>query len=619
MVLYKYWDINMNRRLALVFLATALVSSVALAAPAITVKHYTIDSSTSDIFNPLAIPRFQIAPLSAPGHVALYTMGFPDGEAFRVTFNLDSSVRWVSTHMGALSDLDHSHISVHNDTIYQGRSNDSRMYAFAMRGDSLTQLFTHSWGLSESELYIASVLRLPGSDTAIAITRGHDDNNAVLYWISTNKGQTWGPSSFLVNREGTGRCRIGGLYYNNTVAAFIDSADNSIGWYTWDRANRRWINDGRVFNRSMYRGFAGNVLQDTIRFLIGTIDKNTGDSVIWAYRSKNASQWTEGPAFQTSTIDQSLPPYTALTYIEASRRLVLFYSKNDQNNDDAWTIYMRYFDTNTWNWSAPTRVSRGNYVWKVTTAQIVPASHGDVCYAMYPMDSGSYHYADLVKITFQEGGDVTPPGRINDLGAAPGPGLGQMRLSWTAPGDDGSSGTVSRWEVKYATVPISETNWLSAITYPNPPSPVPAGQTASCVISGLTPGETYFSAIKSYDEASNVSPLSNVAYIDIALDVSDDEEILPRSHQLLGNHPNPFNSATRIDYFLASNSDVTLSIYDILGHEINELVDGRQQMGSHTVIWDGRDARGLEVATGVYLCRLRADNWLDSKKLLLLR
>jgi hypothetical protein len=235
------------------------------------------------------------------------------------------------------------------------------------------------------------------------------------------------------------------------------------------------------------------------------------------------------------------------------------------------------------------------------------------------MDSGSYHYADIVKITFQEGADVTPPGRINDLGAEPGPNLGQMRLNWTAPGDDGMSGTVNRWEVKYAAVPITEANWLTSATCPNPPSPVPAGQAVSCIVSGLTPGETYFSAVKSFDEANNVSLLSNVAYINISLDVSDEEPLVPGRHRLIGNRPNPFNSSTQIEYYLNSVSRVSLSIYDILGHEISELVNDRQEKGNHTVVWDGRDALGQEVATGVYFCRLRADSRLESKKLLLLK
>jgi len=63
---------------------------------ATTIQHYTIDSSTSVVFNPLAIPRFQIAPLSAKDHVAFYISGFPRKEAFRVTFNLDSTVRWLA-------------------------------------------------------------------------------------------------------------------------------------------------------------------------------------------------------------------------------------------------------------------------------------------------------------------------------------------------------------------------------------------------------------------------------------------------------------------------------------------------------------------------------------------
>jgi hypothetical protein len=402
------------------FCLLGVIAAFSSPADAMTIQHYTIDSSTSKIFNPLAIPRFQIAPLSDSGQVAFYLSGFPSKEAFRVTYNLDSAVRWVAHNMGALSDLDHSHITVYNDTIYQGRSSDNRLYAFSMIDDSLTTLFTYDWGLPESELYIASAIRLPGSDTVISVSRGYNDDNAVLYWISENKGVSFDNGTYLVRRDGTGRCRIGTLYCDNTIAAIIDSADNSIGWYTWDRGNRRWQSEGRAFNRSMFRGFAGNIMQDSIRFLVSTRDFRDGDSVIWAYKSRGASQWTEGEAFQSSIGDQDYPPYLALTYIEASDRLVLFYNQSRFPTVDSFDIYMRYFDKETWNWSSPKKISRGRHSWKVTTAQIVPASHGDVCYAMYPMDStigGTvYHFADVVKITF-DGAPPNNPPLLNDIGA----------------------------------------------------------------------------------------------------------------------------------------------------------------------------------------------------------
>lgn len=611
-------------RVALILLSVLLAASV-VGQTSITVQQYAIDSSTSDVFNPLSIPRFQIAPLSGPGDVVFYTAGFPNNNAFVMTYNLDSTVRWVGKNMGALSDHDHSHISVYRDTIYQGRSNDARLYAFTRTGvDSLQNIFTYQWPLPESELYIASAYRLPGSDTVISISRGMDDNNSILYWISTNKGQTFGSPQYIVNREGTGRVRIGGLIYNNTIAVVVDSGDYSIGWFTWDRAGRRWTNDGHTFDRRMYRGFAGNAYMDTIRFVIGTRDNVVGgiDSVLWAYKSRNASNWTQG-AFQSFTQDVAVPPYVALTYIEASRRLVLFYTQSDFANDDSISVYMRYWRPEISNWSSATKVSRGRYVWKVTTAQIVPASHGDVCYAMYPCErtvgGTNYHFGDVVRITFNEN-DVTAPAKVEDLSAVFGDTPAQVRLAWTAPGGDGSLGNAEYYVVKSSANPINAANWSSAITTSTyPPVPGNAGTPEHFLVSGLPAGQATYFAIRSYDAAGNESPVSNTAFIDLSLPVDDPNRPEHLVTKLEKIYPNPFNGSTRIDYQVGERSTVSLTIYDICGRRVNRMLDETLSSGDYSTVWNGTDDSGHEVSSGVYFCHIAATGWADSRKLVFLK
>ncbi|HID94488.1 MAG TPA: hypothetical protein EYP53_00330, partial [Candidatus Latescibacteria bacterium] len=72
----------------------------------------------------------------------------------------------------------------------------------------------------------------------------------------------------------------------------------------------------------------------------------------------------------------------------------------------------------------------------------------------------------------------------------------------------------------------------------------------------------------------------------------------------LSNSPNPFNSTTSINLDLSEAVQVRLSIYNTLGQRIRMLLDGKMQAGSHSVIWNGRDESGHEVASGVYLCAL---------------
>ncbi|MBP1654857.1 MAG: Subtilisin-like serine protease, partial [Bacteroidetes bacterium] len=106
--------------------------------------------------------------------------------------------------------------------------------------------------------------------------------------------------------------------------------------------------------------------------------------------------------------------------------------------------------------------------------------------------------------------------------------------------------------------------------------------------------------------------------------VSVDPEGQPAEYVLEQNYPNPFNPETRIAYGLPSQSGVTLRIFDMLGREIRTLVNGIQSAGRHESTWDGTDAAGRNVASGVYLYRLEAIDALGrqtstSRKMILLR
>jgi hypothetical protein len=72
----------------------------------------------------------------------------------------------------------------------------------------------------------------------------------------------------------------------------------------------------------------------------------------------------------------------------------------------------------------------------------------------------------------------------------------------------------------------------------------------------------------------------------------------------LRNSPNPFNPSTTIAYTLGEAGNVRLSVYNLLGQEVRVLVDNARAEGSHSVRWDGRDALGREVTSGVYFYRL---------------
>jgi hypothetical protein len=96
-------------------------------------------------------------------------------------------------------------------------------------------------------------------------------------------------------------------------------------------------------------------------------------------------------------------------------------------------------------------------------------------------------------------------------------------------------------------------------------------------------------------------------------------DVAPMSLVLDVPHPNPFNPATTIRYRLPSASRVQLSVYDASGRLVTQLVNDEQVKGDHAVSWDGRDARGAVVGSGVYFVRLESRGEARTRKTILLK
>lgn len=107
------------------------------------------------------------------------------------------------------------------------------------------------------------------------------------------------------------------------------------------------------------------------------------------------------------------------------------------------------------------------------------------------------------------GVDTIAPAAIGDLSANTGSAVGTVDLSWTAPGDDGSSGTASTYIVRYNTTQITAGNWWASTNVTGEPAPGPAGSAESMTVSGLMGGQTYWFAIRTQDEVPNTSAVSN--------------------------------------------------------------------------------------------------------------
>ncbi len=95
--------------------------------------------------------------------------------------------------------------------------------------------------------------------------------------------------------------------------------------------------------------------------------------------------------------------------------------------------------------------------------------------------------------------------------------------------------------------------------------------------------------------------------------------LIPKDYMLFQNYPNPFNPITTIKYGLPEQQDVKIEIFNILGQKIRTFEVKNQPAGYHQLLWDGKNDDNVQVATGLYIYRLKAGRFVDSKKMLLIR
>ena len=157
-----------------------------------------------------------------------------------------------------------------------------------------------------------------------------------------------------------------------------------------------------------------------------------------------------------------------------------------------------------------------------------------------------------------------------------------------------------------------------------------ASYTYPLVADGAGPtetGKTYMSSTGGsgswYDLGTNPSPADIALRIrtspTLVLGVDDDSGPLPDDYLLQQNYPNPFNPATTIQYSVAVKSHVTIDIHNLLGQNVTRLIDETKSAGTYSVEWDGCDADGRDVASGIYFYTLRTDAEKRTRKMVLLR
>jgi hypothetical protein len=156
--------------------------------------------------------------------------------------------------------------------------------------------------------------------------------------------------------------------------------------------------------------------------------------------------------------------------------------------------------------------------------------------------------------------DTDPPAEVSDLWAF-NPTSSSIDVSWTAPGDDGIEGTASYYDIRYSTSLITESNWIDAIPCTGEPTPALAGSGEEFTVAGLAPLTTYFFAMKTADEASNQSALSNIASTTTSDSITQSMHIsaIDMSLKMTGIRVNAIATVSIVDEF--GNPVVGATVY----------------------------------------------------------
>ncbi len=131
----------------------------------------------------------------------------------------------------------------------------------------------------------------------------------------------------------------------------------------------------------------------------------------------------------------------------------------------------------------------------------------------------------------------------------------------------------------------------------------------------LENGVTYTAGV----EAVYTSGISEMVTIDFQYEGTNAGNNIQNITKLIGNYPNPFNPTTTIRFSLDDTLPVSISIYNIKGELVRQLVNSSLEAGSHAIIWNGRDDDHKKVSSGMYLYKMRTQKYSSTHKMLLLK
>ncbi len=248
-------------------------------------------------------------------------------------------------------------------------------------------------------------------------------------------------------------------------------------------------------------------------------------------------------------------------------------------------------------------------------AKAIAIDHSGFVYVTgYSDSTGSYQ--DYATIKYDSVGNEVwvrryngPPGNGSDFGYALA--LDDFSNVYVTGGSGGGATDMDYATIKYHS--NGDAAWVMRYTGPG------SGSDYGRAIAVDDSGNVYVTG--SYTSASTEKDICTIKYVQTSSGVTDEtgDRERPFEFVLSQNYPNPFNPSTKIEFTLAKSGFVTLQIYDVLGRKVRTLVSEELSAGYKSVVWDGKNEDGEDVASGVYFYQLKVGDFSEPKKMLLLK
>jgi hypothetical protein len=138
-------------------------------------------------------------------------------------------------------------------------------------------------------------------------------------------------------------------------------------------------------------------------------------------------------------------------------------------------------------------------------------------------------------------------------------------------------------------------------------------------VMALTYEDMNCEAAGNYESTAYALILGVCNYIGLDLSQIENEAAIPSGYSLHQNYPNHFNPTTTLRYDLPEDRLVNITIYDMLGRAVKILINQPQDAGYRSIIWDATNNYGKPVSAGIYLYQIQTGEYMQTRKMVLLK